>query len=59
MFQMKVVEKFKTHILCMQKKKKNPKILPFVRKRAKIWYSVRSHKLQYNTVQKICDVHGG
>jgi len=43
----------------MYVQKKNQKIVPSMRKRAQIWYSVRSHRLQYNTVQKIRHVHGG
>jgi len=35
MFQMKVVEKFKTHILCMHKKKKESENLAFCEKTCK------------------------
>jgi hypothetical protein len=52
-----VSDKIKTHILCTYKK--IPKIVPFMRRRGKTSYSVRSHRLQCNTVQKICDSHGG
>ena len=46
----KVVEKIKTHILCSITFFP-PKIVPFMRQCAEIWYSWTGHRWQYNTVQ--------
>jgi hypothetical protein len=45
----KVVKKFKTHFL----HKFFPKIVPFMKQCGKIWWSLRSHRWQYNKAHEI------
>jgi len=51
MFQTKVVQKIKTHILCPIT---FPKIVPCMRQHGKRWYSPTDHKWKYNTAHELC-----
>jgi hypothetical protein len=57
MFLTKTVKEVKTHMLCSVNFFSEN--LVFNEIMWKVWYSQTGYRWQYNTMQKICDLHAG